>query len=449
MILRTKKIDNYTTISNVGLNDKNLSWGAKGLLTFLISKPDDWKVYTNYLSMQSKSGNDATKNRLNELIKNKYIFKTQLRNKEGKFLGYEYIISEVPLEKKPIVGFPLTENHSLLNTDIINTEINKNKGVKTPKDESIDSSMISKRKKINISLKKNTSKKKKNILNIENCMPIVKKSLLLFKKIVIPIFPKVKKEGLTDEKEINKVQEIIKFFINDHNKNKFSALNDKWLQEHNIPINKYKDILNKETFINHLDESLKIYSNEYKPDNKSKLPTRLSDFLYNSNRQLKSHFLFYIYNSPKKIEELKLIKDKNPGMTVYYEKNFFKRELSINEKNLLIKECTKIREYYDDCFNREVNLKNGKKKKVRELLYYLDNIGAPLSDLKHFISTHVEWLTSVLCNKERIPHINFMKCNNGFWNGFVAWLKQVYGIDLYLLFDDQKVIELSKFRMRY
>ncbi|MDO0823093.1 hypothetical protein [Desulfosporosinus nitroreducens] len=47
MIYRTNKTkNNFTQIDNNLIDDKSLSYGAKGILSYLLSKPDDWKFYT-------------------------------------------------------------------------------------------------------------------------------------------------------------------------------------------------------------------------------------------------------------------------------------------------------------------------------------------------------------------------------------------------------------------
>jgi len=48
-ILRVTKNTNFTTISNFHLKDINLSWGAKGLLTYFLTLPNDWKIYVSYM----------------------------------------------------------------------------------------------------------------------------------------------------------------------------------------------------------------------------------------------------------------------------------------------------------------------------------------------------------------------------------------------------------------
>ncbi|MCP3940161.1 MAG: hypothetical protein GY710_01595 [Desulfobacteraceae bacterium] len=73
--------------SNIHLNDDRLSWKAKGLLIYLLSKPDDWQVYIKNLVKQSKDGMDSTYAGIKELIKAGYIIKTDIKDEKGIFRG--------------------------------------------------------------------------------------------------------------------------------------------------------------------------------------------------------------------------------------------------------------------------------------------------------------------------------------------------------------------------
>jgi hypothetical protein len=111
-IIRIKKNKNFSVISNVGLRDNRLSLKAKGIYAYLLSLPDDWKVYISELSKHSTDGITATTSGVNELIKCGYIERNILKDSKGKFSGYEYIITECPKS-----GFPISGNLKLPNTN--------------------------------------------------------------------------------------------------------------------------------------------------------------------------------------------------------------------------------------------------------------------------------------------------------------------------------------------
>ena len=69
-IRRTKRTGNFTTVRNEYLQDVNLSWKAKGLITYIMSLPPDWQLNLSDLKNRSKDGRDATAAGLRELITN-------------------------------------------------------------------------------------------------------------------------------------------------------------------------------------------------------------------------------------------------------------------------------------------------------------------------------------------------------------------------------------------
>lgn len=95
MIIRThKSTENpYVMISKIMLYDKELSLKAKGLLCFLLSKPDNWQIYVAQLAQDLKENKDTIAGILNELISNGYLKREQIRE-SGKIVGYDYTIYE-------------------------------------------------------------------------------------------------------------------------------------------------------------------------------------------------------------------------------------------------------------------------------------------------------------------------------------------------------------------
>jgi len=109
-IIRTYKNKNFTTMSNKHLKDTNLSWKAKGILSYLLSLPNDWKLYKSELENHATDGRTSTSSGIDELIENGYVVKIQNRDNDGKFQGVEYHIYEEgrlkPDYRKPDIGKP-------------------------------------------------------------------------------------------------------------------------------------------------------------------------------------------------------------------------------------------------------------------------------------------------------------------------------------------------------
>lgn len=97
MVFKIEKTNNYTVMSNYHLRDKKLSLKAKGLLSFMLSLPDDWDYSLNGLVSVSKESKKAIRSILNELKENGYLVMEQTRGKKGQY-KYNYIIYEVPQE---------------------------------------------------------------------------------------------------------------------------------------------------------------------------------------------------------------------------------------------------------------------------------------------------------------------------------------------------------------
>lgn len=87
----------FTQIRRAVFEDKRLSWEARGLLAYLLVKPDDWQINISNLINEGSSGRDKTYRILGELIGHGYIDRTEERN-DGKIAGYQYTLYEDPAD---------------------------------------------------------------------------------------------------------------------------------------------------------------------------------------------------------------------------------------------------------------------------------------------------------------------------------------------------------------
>lgn len=95
-IIRVPKINNYTVMSNHHLLNPALSLKAKGLMSYMLSRPDDWDFTIDGLARLNKEGTDAIGRILRELEAQGYITRNRVRNKSGQFVDLEYSILERP-----------------------------------------------------------------------------------------------------------------------------------------------------------------------------------------------------------------------------------------------------------------------------------------------------------------------------------------------------------------
>lgn len=98
-----KRENPYIQIDKTGINDNKLSWGASGLLTYLIGRPEDWNISLNHLAtVKDKDKKDKTRGYLNELREFGYCHYFEVR-KSGKIIENFYLVFEVPTKYEEIL----------------------------------------------------------------------------------------------------------------------------------------------------------------------------------------------------------------------------------------------------------------------------------------------------------------------------------------------------------
>ena len=137
-VFRVEKNKGYTVMSNHHLRNKELSLKAKGLLSQMLSLPEDWDYTLAGLSLINRESIDAIRTAVWELEKAGYITRRQGRDEKGKMTAIEYTIYEQPqppaldcpvLENpttdKPILENPTPDNPTSENPTQLNKEIQK------------------------------------------------------------------------------------------------------------------------------------------------------------------------------------------------------------------------------------------------------------------------------------------------------------------------------------
>jgi len=149
-VFRVEKTKDYTVMSNHHLRNKDLSLKAKGMLSLMLSLPENWDYTLAGLAYICKDGIASIRTTILELEENGYLTRRRLRNEKGQLGDTEYIIHEQPqacgkpvdnsvdnsdkqpicenqildnpiLDNptlgKPILEKPILENHTQLNTN--------------------------------------------------------------------------------------------------------------------------------------------------------------------------------------------------------------------------------------------------------------------------------------------------------------------------------------------
>jgi len=108
-VFRIERTRDYTVMSNHHLRNEKLSLKAKGLLSMMLSLPENWNYTTRGLAAICKEGVDAIGGALRELETAGYIVRHQLRDRQGRISDTEYVIYEQPQPKKPDTPSPDTD----------------------------------------------------------------------------------------------------------------------------------------------------------------------------------------------------------------------------------------------------------------------------------------------------------------------------------------------------
>jgi hypothetical protein len=116
-VFRIEKTQNYTVMSNHHLRNKTLSLKAKGLLSQILSLPEEWDYTLAGLSHINRENVDAIRTAVQELEQAGYITRARARKENGQLGGTEYVIREQPQEGDipPMLGLPTLEKPMLEN----------------------------------------------------------------------------------------------------------------------------------------------------------------------------------------------------------------------------------------------------------------------------------------------------------------------------------------------
>ena len=126
-VFRIERTRDYTVMSNHHLRNANLSLKAKGLLSMMLSLPEDWNYTTRGLAKICKEGVDAIGAALRELEGAGYIVRHQRRDKSGRITDTEYVIYEQPQPdmSQPDTASPDTENPDMVKPDMVKPDTEK------------------------------------------------------------------------------------------------------------------------------------------------------------------------------------------------------------------------------------------------------------------------------------------------------------------------------------
>lgn len=115
--LRIEKNRNYTVMSNHHLRDKRLKLKTVGLLSIMLSLPDNWDFSANGLVQICGDGRTAVNSAIHELEIYGYLTRSYTRGENGQWADIEYIVREIPLAEVPITENRISDNQTQINTN--------------------------------------------------------------------------------------------------------------------------------------------------------------------------------------------------------------------------------------------------------------------------------------------------------------------------------------------
>ncbi|GIO33756.1 hypothetical protein J2TS6_48970 [Paenibacillus albilobatus] len=110
----------FTRIANESLQDERLSFKARGLLAYMLTKPDHFRFYLDELMKHTTEKKDSIRSGMKELEQLGYVHRYAVKNERGKIMSWELDIYESP-SLRPESGFPVVENPTLVTNDYILT----------------------------------------------------------------------------------------------------------------------------------------------------------------------------------------------------------------------------------------------------------------------------------------------------------------------------------------
>ena len=148
-VFRIEKTRDYTVMSNHHLRDMSLSLKAKGLLSLMLSLPENWDYTMKGLSRICKDGIDSISGGIRELEEHGYLIRERVRGANGQLGSIEYTILEQPKEPTPAQEKPIRENPVQTNPTLVTpvqeepAQLNKDKSSNDPSRTYLSSTEIS------------------------------------------------------------------------------------------------------------------------------------------------------------------------------------------------------------------------------------------------------------------------------------------------------------------
>jgi hypothetical protein len=453
-LITFKKIkqEKFTVVDLTNVLDQNLSWKAKGIHLYLMSRPPDWKIRQNDLINKSKDAKTSLMAGLKELVNNKYLYRAIKRNTQKRIIKWMYLVFEQPTsletaKKNCPEDFAIyikKEEESNLKPEnqIIGSQPIENKPYSNIDNSNIDNSNIEILSKDNIKgnspkekeenfpketfealsegLRKDRSKRKEEILppTPRPAPRPARKSLFLEFWNGLDHTPSHKRPETKVYQEtaqqLNRLRDGTFFKFNEfeyEKRQKYKSLDRKWTRDE----------------ITQALKNLSLhYKNGYWPENKDKFPRSLLTLIYNS-RTGNSFFLEATLRTPKPLAHTVKVEPKNPEIFEMYKQAFQPILKNPRDENRLV--------YMFNNLYQEVLEQINKIEPYMRYCSFSSHIGTPRNP-KPFFRQHVDWI-------KKLPNLNFfiLETDKNYYNSYIGWLEKQHHYNLY---PDEKQFQAIK-----
>lgn len=108
--IRVADRDRWVSISNAAIDDERLSFRARGVLAWLLSKPNGWSINSNSIAASGSEGRDAIRTALGELENHGYLVREKIRNNNGTIATISTLYEVPPGPRNPASDEPASDN---------------------------------------------------------------------------------------------------------------------------------------------------------------------------------------------------------------------------------------------------------------------------------------------------------------------------------------------------
>ena len=145
IIIRADHEKNYKVIDLTCVQDEKLSWKAKGIFNYFVTRPPHWSIKIADLFKKSKDGMNSLNSGIKELIEAGYLFRIVKKDNKGMFTNWAYLTKEIPCSDKEIIpfipeGYKLHSKNPLMDNPLMDNPFMGNPSAYNNKDINIKSS---------------------------------------------------------------------------------------------------------------------------------------------------------------------------------------------------------------------------------------------------------------------------------------------------------------------